>query len=95
MYRWASNAQEPREPPFRWLRNEIAVCFFAAVHHVLSDISGASGLTLLAKILGGERDPVALAHPSHARVSSPREKTGLDTDDRTRSLANDGIRIRP
>jgi hypothetical protein len=46
--------QEPREPPFRWLCNEIADCFFVAVHHVLSDISGASGLTILDKILGGE-----------------------------------------
>jgi transposase len=43
------------------------------VHHVLSDITGASGLAILDSILRGERDPVALAQLCNPRVKSPRE----------------------
>jgi hypothetical protein len=43
------------------------------IHHVLSDITGVSGLAILDAILAGERDPVALAKLCHARVRSPRE----------------------
>jgi hypothetical protein len=43
------------------------------IHHVLSDITGMSGLAILDAILAGERDPVALAKLCHARVRSPRE----------------------
>ena len=44
------------------------------VHHVLSDITGASGQAILDAILGGERDPVKLAQLCNWRVKSPREK---------------------
>lgn len=43
------------------------------IHHVLSDITGASGLAILDAIVAGQRDPVALAKLCHARVRSPRE----------------------
>ena len=43
------------------------------IHHVLSDITGMSGLAILDAILAGERDPVTLAKLCHARVRSPRE----------------------
>lgn len=44
------------------------------LHHVLSDITGLSGLAILDAILGGERDPVKLAGLCNGRVKSPREK---------------------
>lgn len=44
------------------------------VHHVLSDITGASGQAILDAILGGERDPVKLAQLCNWRVKSPRER---------------------
>jgi transposase len=44
------------------------------IHHVLSDITGASGQAILDAILGGERDPVQLAQLCNCRVKSPREK---------------------
>jgi hypothetical protein len=43
------------------------------IHHVLSDITGTSGLAILDAILAGERDPVELATLCHFRVRSPRE----------------------
>src|SRR5579863_8213441 len=43
------------------------------IHHVLSDITGVSGLAILDAIVAGERDPVALAKLCHFRVRSPRE----------------------
>src|ERR1700737_4912251 len=43
------------------------------LHHVLSDITGASGLAILDAILAGDRDPVCLAHLCNIRVKSPRE----------------------
>ncbi|MDT7811438.1 MAG: transposase [Acidobacteriaceae bacterium] len=43
------------------------------IHHVLSDITGASGLAILDAILAGNRDPVCLAHLCNIRVKSPRE----------------------
>jgi transposase len=44
------------------------------LHHVLSDITGLSGLAILDAILAGERDPVKLARLCNGRVKSPREK---------------------
>jgi transposase len=44
------------------------------IHHVLSDITGLSGLAILDAILAGERDGVKLARLSHTSVKSPREK---------------------
>jgi transposase len=38
------------------------------IHHVLSDITGLSGLAILDAILAGERDPRRLAQLRHARV---------------------------
>src|SRR5271157_1266848 len=38
------------------------------LHHVLSDISGLSGLRILDAILAGERDPAKLASLAHYRV---------------------------
>ncbi|WP_130425590.1 IS110 family transposase [Edaphobacter modestus] len=43
------------------------------IHHVLSDITGASGLAILDAILAGNRDPLCLAHRCNIRVKSPRE----------------------
>jgi transposase len=43
------------------------------IHHVLSDITGASGLSILDAILAGNRDPLCLAHLCNIRVKSPRE----------------------
>jgi transposase len=44
------------------------------IHHVLSDITGLSGLAILDAILAGERDCVKLAQLCHSSVKSPREK---------------------
>jgi transposase len=44
------------------------------LHHVLSEITGLSGLAILDAILAGERDPVKLARLCNGRVKSPREK---------------------
>ena len=44
------------------------------IHHVLSDITGLSGLAILDAILAGERDCVKLAQLCHVGVKSPREK---------------------
>jgi len=44
------------------------------VHHVLSDVTGVSGLAILDAILAGERNPVTLAQLCNKRVKSPREK---------------------
>jgi transposase len=38
------------------------------IHHVLSDITGLSGLAILDAILAGERDPQRLAPLRHSRV---------------------------
>jgi transposase len=43
------------------------------IHHVLSDITGVSGLAILDAVLAGERDPVHLAQLCHAFVKTPRE----------------------
>src|ERR1035438_8583713 len=43
------------------------------IHHVLSDITGASGLAILDAILAGDRDPLRLAQLCNIRVKSPRE----------------------
>ena len=43
------------------------------LHHVLSDITGVSGLKILDSILAGERDPMKLASLCNWRVRSPRE----------------------
>jgi transposase len=44
------------------------------LHHVLSDITGLSGLAIRDAILSGERDPVKLAGLCNGRVKSPRDK---------------------
>src|SRR5260370_23345498 len=44
------------------------------IHHVLSDLTGASGQAILDAILAGERNPVLLAQLCNCRVKSPREK---------------------
>lgn len=43
------------------------------LHHVLSDITGTSGLAILDAILGGERDPIKLAELRDRRVKSSAE----------------------
>jgi transposase len=43
------------------------------IHHVLSDITGSSGLAILDAILAGNRDPLCLAQLCNIRVKSPRE----------------------
>ena len=43
------------------------------LHHVLSDITGVSGLRILDAILGGERDPAKLAQLRDHRVRSSQE----------------------
>ena len=42
--------------------------------HVLSDITGRSGLAIIEAILAGERDPVGLAELASRRVKSPKEE---------------------
>jgi transposase len=42
--------------------------------HVLSDISGQSGMAIIVAILEGQRDPVALAALAHKRVRCSKEK---------------------
>jgi transposase len=44
------------------------------LHHVLSDITGASGLAILDAILAGQRDPVQLAKLCNIRVKRPQER---------------------
>jgi transposase len=44
------------------------------IHHVLSDITGFSGLAILDAILAGERDSVKVAQLCHISVKSPRDK---------------------
>jgi hypothetical protein len=44
------------------------------VHHVLSDITGFSGLAILDAIVAGERDCVKLAHLCHPSVKSSSGK---------------------
>jgi transposase len=43
------------------------------LHHVLSDITGLSGLAILDAILAGERDPLVLARLRDGRVKTPEE----------------------
>ena len=43
------------------------------VHHVLSDITGVSGIAILDAILAGERDPIRLATLCNRRVRSSRD----------------------
>jgi hypothetical protein len=43
------------------------------LHHVLSDLTGKSGLAILDAILAGERDPVKLAELRDPRVKAPAE----------------------
>jgi transposase len=44
------------------------------IHHVLSDITGLSGLAILDAVLAGERDCVKLARLCHPSVKSSRDK---------------------
>jgi transposase len=43
------------------------------IHHVLSDLTGVSGLAILDKIIAGERDPVVLAHLRDRRVAADKQ----------------------
>jgi transposase len=43
------------------------------LHHVLSDITGVTGLAILDAILAGERDPHVLAQQSDRRIKASRE----------------------
>ncbi len=43
------------------------------IHHVLSDITGVTGLAILDAILAGERDPAVLAQHRHRRVKASPE----------------------
>lgn len=58
------------------------------IHHVLSDITGLSGLSILDAILTGQRDCVKLAQLCHPSVKSPREKVAqaLEGDYRAEHL---------
>jgi transposase len=44
------------------------------LNHVLTDLSGQSGMRIIAAILAGERDPIQLAALAHRRVKCGREK---------------------
>jgi transposase len=58
------------------------------LHHVLSDITGVSGIAILDAILAGERDPMSLASLCNRRVRSPRETVAksLEGDYRSEHL---------
>jgi transposase len=70
------------------LRNDLVACrstqiqlMQKALHqmnvqlsHVLSDISGESGMAIISAILGGERNPVALAKLANRRVRAGKEQ---------------------
>jgi transposase len=58
------------------------------LHHVLSEITGLSGLRILDAILAGERNPVKLAELCHWRVKSSRDTVAkaLEGDYRTEHL---------
>jgi transposase len=43
------------------------------LHHVISDITGLTGLAILDAILGGERDPFTLAGLRHDRIKASEE----------------------
>jgi transposase len=43
------------------------------LHHVISDITGLTGLAILDAILGGERDPRTLARLRHERIKASEE----------------------
>jgi transposase len=43
------------------------------LHHVISDITGLTGLAIIDAILGGERDPFALARLRHDRIKASEE----------------------
>jgi hypothetical protein len=44
------------------------------IHHVLSDITGQSGLAILDALIAGERNPVVLAQLRHSRVQASEEE---------------------
>ena len=43
------------------------------LHHVISDITGLTGIAIIEAILDGERDPAALANLRHARIQASKE----------------------
>lgn len=43
------------------------------IHHVLSDLTGVSGMAIMDAILGGERDPLRLARLRHPRARTSEE----------------------
>ncbi|MDP9224123.1 MAG: transposase, partial [Actinomycetota bacterium] len=43
------------------------------IHHVISDITGLTGLAIVDAILAGERDPFALARLRHERIKASEE----------------------
>jgi len=46
------------------------------LHHVISDITGVSGVTILEAILNGERDPLKLASLRDYRIKASGETSG-------------------
>ena len=47
------------------------------LHHVISDITGVSGVTILDAILDGERDPLKLASLRDYRIKATEETVAL------------------
>jgi hypothetical protein len=43
------------------------------IHHVLSDITGISGMAIVEAIVAGQRDPSQLASLRHAKVHADRQ----------------------
>ena len=53
------------------------------LHHVISDITGQTGLAIVDAILGGERNPQVLAKLRHERIKASEEviAKSLETTD--------------
>jgi len=51
-------------PPLAWLRGHLQL------HHVISDITGQTGLAIVDRILAGERDPWVLAKLRNERIKA-------------------------
>ncbi len=47
------------------------------IHHVISDITGVSGLRIMEAVLAGERDPIKLAALRDGRVKASQETMSL------------------
>ena len=44
------------------------------LHHVIDDLTGLTGQTIITAILNGQRDPVQLAKLRDKRIQAPEEK---------------------